>query len=463
MTSNFSQTKSPLLSRAAGRAPLAALVAFTALAAVPVACSSQADDAGGPSEAGEENIVGGSLETGHPYVVALGDRSFSCTGTLIGKRTVVTAMHCKPDAIKTVEFGSRAGDPSNQRRRVVRVVKHPGFNASENGPGGFSMVNDIALLLLDSDAPVAPAPVLRETLSSEFVGQNYTFVGFGRTGGQGRDGGTKRKVDVPIEVVGPGTARDGRPVTETQVYYRTPGRSACQGDSGGPSFVVRNGVEFQAGVTSYGAPECGDWGVQQKVDQGVISSFLQRAIDELEGSDPCRSDGVCTESCNAGGQVLDPDCAAAHCGADGLCSTACVAPVDPDCSGTPTPTPTPPTADLVCPAGFAFEAASRLCVNATEAAGPFPPAMVAQCLQLGGADGCDKDRWAVQFARDLRGTGACPPGTAPDARKGGYCAEGDDLYGPFRKADVDVCLANGGGEACTAKVRWHRNLVADRP
>src|SRR5262249_29651724 len=47
---------------------------------------------------------------------------------------------------------------------------------------------------------------------------------------------------------------------------------------------------------------------------------------------PCRSNAACDETCTTGGQLGDPDCAAAHCGADGICAEACVAPRDPDCA-----------------------------------------------------------------------------------------------------------------------------------
>lgn len=120
-------------------------------------------------------------------------------------------------------------------------------------------------------------------------------------------------------------------IPETLIYSSATGRNACNGDSGGPSFWVSGGVEYLAGVTSSGDDACMLDDTQQRSDQPYIDQFIQAQIDAFEGNDPCRSNGICDESCNTGGQLGDPDCAQNHCGADGVCAEACVAPRDPDC------------------------------------------------------------------------------------------------------------------------------------
>ena len=121
-------------------------------------------------------------------------------------------------------------------------------------------------------------------------------------------------------------------------------------------------------------------------------------------------------------------------------------------------------ADAFCPQGFAFNTSSQLCLSATEAAGPFPPSMVALCRQWvpdrpDGSNACvttlaglPSTRWARNIAVNARAAtrqaDGCAQGTAVDARQG-YCSDGKDLYGPFSKDDVSYCqTVVGGGTAC---------------
>jgi hypothetical protein len=167
---------------------------------------------------------------------------------------------------------------------------------------------------------------------AEYIGPNFTFVGYGDTSPYTDSNGSRMEVSMPIQAVGP--AEVGGAVgtlNDTLFYYWTPGKSPC-GDQGGPAFLVRNGVEHVAGVISKATTSrCEGDGVSARTDQPEIDDFLQAAIDDLEAGDPCRADGVCDDSCNTD-QIVDPDCAERHCGRDGVCALACVDPPDPDCA-----------------------------------------------------------------------------------------------------------------------------------
>ena len=276
-------------------------------------------------------IVGGVLDSGHAYVVGIGDNSGAfCSGTLISRRTVLTAGHCA-GGITRVIFGDVLSGQVDSIP-VVRTVLHPGFALI----GSDDATNDLALLELAFEASVQPAPLLRETMqnSAAFIGPDYTFVGFGFTGPQDFDSfGRKRVATFPITLIGPAEVGGSfGSIDDTTFYYESNGQSACFGDSGGPAFLVRNRVERHAGATSSGDEGCAFDGNQARTDNPFIEDFIQPNLALFEGDDPCSNNGLCDESCNAHKALVDPDCAEDHCGPDGMCVLSCVAPLDPDCA-----------------------------------------------------------------------------------------------------------------------------------
>lgn len=273
-------------------------------------------------------IVGGAVDRAHAYVVGVGHGIGAyCSGTVISRRTVITAGHCY-GRITRVYFGTSLSRRSPVLR-VEEVIRHPDYDPA-------TLQNDLAVIKLEGDAPVQAAPLLREAMENSwrYVGPDFVFVGYGVTDGVAGTGfGTRRVVTFPILAVGPATV-GGTPgvIDATQFYYQVPARNTCTGDSGGPAFIVRGGVERHAGVTSFGDDPCTLDGVQARTDAEAIRSFIQPAIDAFEGDDPCRADGVCQDWCNTRPELVDPDCAERYCGADGVCALACVAPADPDCA-----------------------------------------------------------------------------------------------------------------------------------
>lgn len=293
----------------------------------------KADDAAPAGDVEAPRIVGGSGDAAHAFVVGVGDETQAfCSGTVISRRTVITAGHCY-GSITRVYFGSDITDIGRAMSiRVSKEVRHPGFASSET-----SITNDLTMLLLAEDAPVQPAPLLRETLdnTSTYIGPKFLFVGYGVTDGPSQTGfGVRRSVEFPIAAVGPASI-DGTSgkINATQFYYHAAGKNTCNGDSGGPAFVARGGIMRHAGVTSFGDGSCQQYGADARTDAPQIAKFIQPTIDDFENNDPCRADGVCNESCNTAGQLVDPDCAENHCGKDGICVLSCAGARDPDCVG----------------------------------------------------------------------------------------------------------------------------------
>jgi secreted trypsin-like serine protease len=238
-------------------------------------------------------IIDAPTDTAHDSVVGVGNGAQAfCTGTVIGKRTVLTAGHCVAAGIHCIYVGS---DTSTATKIAVEMaVRHPSFAVVNNVP-----TNDLAIVKLAADAKVAPAQLFRGTLdnSAEFVGPDWTWVGFGDNtfdaSGRPTGFGQKRVAHFAIGHVGAGhvgTGADARDIDDSMFWYDVPGTSMCHGDSGGPAFFVKDGVEYLAGVTSFGDPSCLKDGVQARTDAAQIAAFIQPYLDEFESSQPASPD-----------------------------------------------------------------------------------------------------------------------------------------------------------------------------
>jgi hypothetical protein len=165
------------------------------------------------------------------------------------------------------------------------------------------------------------------------------------------------------------------------------------------------------------------------------------------------------------------------------------APIDWTVNGTKYPRPgdpmnspgsTTPSGDLFCPPGTQANLTLRLCVDASNAYGPFTKQMVEGCKAGGGGAPCTATkefvidgrkvyvpRWNRDFAISLRGNAYCMAGSQPDSAHPSYCVEESyqsysgnrEVYGPFPTHLVQKCFQAGGGDACYAN-RWGYNFFA---
>jgi trypsin len=203
-------------------------------------------------------VVGGTevADDGRPYQVGLfRSGSFSCGGSLITLRTVLTAAHCidgseNNPGIFTIYYGSlvRGGGKPVQ---VSRIIKHPGYSSS-------TINNDWALLILANDiTPGTNAAIstLVGKTDDPDAGTILTVSGWGRIVGGGALATNLLQADLACMSRTDCNSRwsSANAVTTSMICAHDTARSACNGDSGGP--LTRPDGQ-QVGVVSWGSSSC---------------------------------------------------------------------------------------------------------------------------------------------------------------------------------------------------------------
>ena len=183
-------------------------------------------------------ITNGVTYNGHPSVGAIDLRgfdgqSYTCTGSVIGQRWVLTAAHCIQN-IQSATFHVNGG-----AYPVAQMIAHPSYTSNPTR-------NDIALLRLHQSPGVTPVAV---STRAPWAGLQLTLVGFGITADGREDSGVKRMARNVVASVAP--------VTFNMRGTGGTVGNICSGDSGGPAFAMVDGQEVQIGVHSYGDGLCG--------------------------------------------------------------------------------------------------------------------------------------------------------------------------------------------------------------
>jgi uncharacterized protein (TIGR03382 family) len=264
------------------------LVAALLVPLAAAGCAAVGDGDGEPAGLGQghQAIVNGELAGAEPEVVALVyDGSEFCSATLVSPRVVVTAAHCLPPNLDVpvdqlgVFFGSST-QAGGTTIGVAEAVVHPAWNPDV-------VPNDIGLIALAEDAPVAPARMIGSFTRGS--GEAVRLVGFGITVADGHDNGVKREGMATIEHVDAST-----------IFLDAGPSLTCNGDSGGPLFVGDGaGGWLFAGIHS--RSDCATVSLGERVDVHRADR-IEPFIAEHEGG-VCDADQICDEDC-----THDPDC-----------------------------------------------------------------------------------------------------------------------------------------------------------
>lgn len=229
---------------------------------------------------GSERVVGGTKTSDFPDCVAVGDNNdFTCTGTLVHQKLVLTAGHCLDRPPNRIFIGASLFAPGLMVQ-VQKCVRHPQYHQDQTHH------NDVALLVLSS--AVTTVTLRAIGTKPEIQAADFTrIVGFGTSNPDGDFGlGVKRMADVPI------VSNSGAGTTDKDTFGCDPGfefvassplkRDSCPGDSGGPAYILRGAEFVLAGVTSRGvknsANVCGDGGIYARADQ--YQTFIQQVIQQ---------------------------------------------------------------------------------------------------------------------------------------------------------------------------------------
>jgi hypothetical protein len=281
----------------ARRLALASLVSLAASCAAP-------PPSDGPVDRSTSRIVYGTPDTTHTAVVAVlsADNSgvYTCTGTVVqvtsGVAYILTAAHCctAPEPSMVVIGSDYAvglnylmnSSTSPLQPPMFAVI--PGSVKADSGynPNASAPVHDFCMLqaILPAGTPVIPVATGSDGLA---VGVTVEYVGFGVTGSStaGQNNTLNEHASAPVD----------QSVTSTYFQYTEGGNShiggPCEGDSGGPALLPAGAAQSAqkvVGTTSYGDPNCTQYGVSMRVTSatgsgGFISNYLNSIPLGLDG------------------------------------------------------------------------------------------------------------------------------------------------------------------------------------
>ncbi len=255
------------------------------------------------AQAGDPRVVNGLVTAADPAVGALLYQDpddglyFSCSGTLVGCSTFITAAHCVCDDDSTDNGQCEAAAAAEAAVQkvylqhagildIASIAVHPGWE--------FEYRNDVAVVTL-AEPVTGIAPVALNRIGTPPPGTAAVISGFGTSDDVSGDAGIKRR---GIATVGTCQGVDAEPAYICWEYAGAGTTAAgsysntCYGDSGGPLFADLGAGMTLAGITS-GGDKC----------RGPGFSTDANVYDALAFIDSVAAGDLGAERCGDGPQV----------------------------------------------------------------------------------------------------------------------------------------------------------------
>jgi MYXO-CTERM domain-containing protein len=234
------------------------------LALVYLFAAGCADTAGGTDRSSQhrahqktQKIKGGTKDSQTTAIVGLSlkDGAAVCSGTLIAKNLVLTALHCVREndyfsGCRGSTFGDVYDDIKITTDTTIESADFVPVEAIHQPSGTGLCSRDIALLRLSQNIPNSTATPIPPRLKHPVVaGETYDAVGYGLDGEFGGPSGVRRrKDDQSVSCVGDGCSGS---FVGTKDFKGT--GPVCDGDSGSGALASDGTV---IGVTSRGTDDC---------------------------------------------------------------------------------------------------------------------------------------------------------------------------------------------------------------
>ncbi|XP_068105357.1 granzyme A-like isoform X1 [Hyperolius riggenbachi] len=198
-------------------------------------------------------IIGGKEAIPHsrPYMAYINTQGYTCGGTLIDSRWVLTAAHCRINSATTIKLGLHSlskEDQYVQRLQVSKWRPHPRYNK-------LTFDNDVQLVQFSGKATLncAVKPLnLPTTFSDVEPGTICESAGWGRTR-NAPNSGSDKLLEVSLPAISREACADmwgSHEITKNMMCTLDAigGKTTCNGDSGGP-LICQDELR---GVVSFG-------------------------------------------------------------------------------------------------------------------------------------------------------------------------------------------------------------------